>query len=348
MYYSELVRREQYDLDGQEVRQYFPADQVIAGVLDTNSRMYGVTFRSVTMELWHPSVRAYEMLSGGTMIGRFYLDLYPRPGKETNGASHMAVRVGSPTQTPESVIVAAVSGGQQGDPGLMSHDEVRTLFHEFGHLMHSMFASRARWYGINGLPVEADAVEVASMMTEEWIWDAKTLQTFARHYKTGAAIPTALVQRMRRAAEFGKALAVRRQIGLSKVSLSYHDRDPGAWDPFALGKEITSRYVPFTTLPDTHFEAAFTHLGNLLYASAYYGYLWSQVIAKDLFGQFDSNDLLAPVRARRYREAVLAPGSSKPARELFEDFLGRPFTIAAWERWLNEETAQPAKTAPDR
>jgi thimet oligopeptidase len=343
LYYTNLVRRELYDLDGQQVRQYFPAEQVIAGVLDVNARLYGVTFRSVKMELWHPSVRTFELFEGARMIGRLYLDLHPRPGKVNSGALHSGVRIGSARQTPESIIVAAVPGGQPGDPGLMSHEEVRTLFHEFGHLMHSQFASRARWIGINGLPQEADANEVPSMMAEEWIWDAKVLQTFARHYKTGAPIPAALVAQMRSASEFGKALEARRQLAFSRVSLSYHDRDPGSLDTSAMYRQVTSATLPLTMHPDGHRELSIPHWSNPNYGATYYTYLWSSVIAKDLFGQFDKKNLLAPAGARRYREAVLTAGSSKPAQELFEDFLGRPFTMTAWERWLKEESPTTKK-----
>ena len=158
LYYAELVKREQYDVNAHEVRQYFPFEKVIAGVLDVNARIYGVEFRAVSMPLWHPSVRAFEMVENGDFVGRFYLDLHPRPGKPTTGASHVRVRIGSARHTPESAIIAAVSGGD-GGPGLMSHEEVRTLFHEFGHLVHSLTASRARWQGVDGMPVEADAVE---------------------------------------------------------------------------------------------------------------------------------------------------------------------------------------------
>lgn len=341
-YYTNLVKQERYEVDAQRVRQYFAFDRVVPAVLDLASRMYGVTFREVTVPTWHASVRAYELVEDGRLVGRFYLDLHPRPNKGGTGASMRGVRAGSPRQTPEAIIIAALSGGVQGDPGLMGLNEVRTLFHEFGHLVHFLTASRSRWYGLNGLPTESDVVEAPSTMLEEWMTDANVLQTFARHYQTNEVIPDALVAEAVRANEFGKALAARRAANLSAIALTLHTRPATGMDTHAVFLELSTRHLPYGQTAETHMEAGWTHLGNPLYTSAYYTYLWSQVIAKDLFTQFDRSDLLAPGPARRYRELILAPGSAKPAARLIQDFLGRPFRIDAWEQWLNDEGWAPA------
>ena len=189
-FYKSLIQREQYDVDQQLVRQYFPSNRVIPGILNVLTRLYGVTFKRVNdMPVWHPSVQVYELVENGVTIGRCYLDLYPRENKAGTGANHRGVRTASARQTPESVITAALPGGVEGDPGLMSHDDVRTLFHEFGHLVQFISASRSRWRGLNGFPAETDANEVTSMLAEEWINDGRTLQTFARHHQTGEPIP---------------------------------------------------------------------------------------------------------------------------------------------------------------
>jgi thimet oligopeptidase len=342
-YLSEQVRKRSYDFDSQSVRPYFAADRVLQGVLDVSSRIFAVTYRPVTgMVVWHPSVRVYEMLDDGRLIGRVYLDLYPRPGKSSN-AFTSAVRQGAAGKhIPEAVLVSSLSGGRADDPGLMTHDEVRTLFHEFGHVVHRLVGAQRTWYGMSSGRLERDFVEAPSQMLEEWIWDPATLASFATHYQTGEPIPEKLVVQMRRASEFGQGLDVRGQMVLARVSLSLHDRDPKRVDATALFKEIHNRYLPYSYIDGTHRELAFTHLANPGYASAYYTYMWSLVIAKDLLTGFDKNNLSAPGAARRYRDAIFAPGSSKPAASLVRDFLGRPFNANAWEEWLNRET--PAGT----
>jgi thimet oligopeptidase len=278
------------------------------------------------------------MLDGGAVIGRFYFDTHPRPNKQNNNAITSAVRSGvDGRQRPEVVLVAAFPGGQPGDPGLMTHEEVAAFFHEFGHAIQSLVSSRP-WYG-TGRVTERDFIEAGSQMFEEWTWDPATLATFAKHYQTNEPIPAALVNRMRRANEFGQALGVRQQMLFAKLSLSLHDRDPKSVDSTALIRDITNRYLPFPYVEGTHRQTAFTHLANRNYTSSYYTYMWSLVIAKDLFSQFDRKNLLAPGIARKYRDTMLAPGGSKPAADLVRDFLGRPFNAKAWEEWLNRESS---------
>jgi thimet oligopeptidase len=340
-YYSELVRKSSYDFDSQRVRPYFPFAQVLPGVLDVSSRIFGVTFAPVTgVEAWHPSVRVYEMRADGTLLGRVYLDLHPRPGKAGTGANVNTVRFGqSGRSIPEAVLTASLPGGQPGEPGLMTHDEVRTLFHEFGHVVHRLSGGHQRWQRLSSVAMERDFAEAPSQMLEEWIWDPTTLATFAKHHQTGEPIPAALVRQMRRASEFGQGLEVRGQMVLARMSLSLHDRDPKGLDTSALWTQVHNRYMPIPYPPNSHREATFPHIGQAGYGSAYYTYMWSMVIAKDMFSAFDGKDLIAPNVARRYRETVFAPGSSKPAADLVRDFLGRPFTFDAWERWLNQAVA---------
>jgi thimet oligopeptidase len=186
---------------------------------------------------------------------------------------------------------------------------------------------------------ERDFIEAPSQMFEEWTWDPATLALFARHYQTNEPIPPTLVAQMRRASEFGKGMFVRQQMIVARLSLSLHDRDPKTVDSTALLREITNKYVPFKYVEGTHRQAAFVQLANSNYSSSYYTYMWSLVIAKDFFSQFDPSNLLSPIVARRYRDMILAPGGSKPAAALASDFLGRPFNATAWEKWLNREAS---------
>ena len=341
-YYADLVRRARYSFDSQSVRPYFSYERIRAGVMDVSSRLFGVSFKPApNLPTWHPSVESYEVLRQGTVIGRLYLDVHPRAQKANSGASVAPVRRGTwGVHIPEAVLTASVPGGVPGDPGLMTHDQVRTMFHEFGHVIHAVVGGQGRWHGINGIDIEGDVAEAPSTMLEEWIWDAPTLATFARHYQTDQPIPADLVQQMRRAGEFGRGLDSQRQAFLSKVSLSLHDKNQGAVDSTAVVREVSLKYNSmYPWIDGTYFQAQFTHLANGLYTSSYYTYLWSRVVAKDLFSQFDRTNLLAPAVAQRYRDAVLAPGGSKPAADLIGDFLGRPFRFDAYERWLNGENA---------
>ncbi len=339
-YWSQVVQREQYDFDARQARRYFPYDRVEQGMLDVATRIFDVQFRRVEgVPVWHPSVKAFEMLEQGKVVGRFYFDMHPRPGK-FNHAAMFAVRTGTIGRLPEAALVCNLPGGVPGDPGLMDPDDVRTVFHEFGHLIHHLVASHHRWVGISGITTEWDFVEAPSQMLEEWMRDPATLASFAKDYETGEPIPAALVTRMDRATDFGKALGVRRQMVFARISLGLHDQPPGTVVPDSLVLETEARYEPFPPMPETHFEAGFGHLTG--YSAVYYTYMWSLVIAKDLFSTFDRTRLMAPGVARRYREVVLAPGGSMPAADLLKNYLGRPFNFDAWRRWLDEEQAPPA------
>lgn len=335
-YYSELVRKASYDFDSQTVRPYFAFDRVKQGLFDVTSKLFGVSYRLLKdAPVWDPSVEAYELLEDGKLVGRFYLDMHPRPNKY-NHAAQFGLRTGvAGRQIPESSLVCNLPGGQPGDPGLMTHGDVVTFFHEFGHLVHALLGGRHQWVGIGGTNVEQDFVEAPSQMLEEWTWDPATLALFAKHYQTNEPIPAALVRQMRRASEFGKALGVRQQMIYAKLSLSVYDRDPKTVDTNALVKELTNKYRPTPYVEGTHFQTAFGHLDG--YSAVYYSYMWSLVIAKDFFSQFDRANLLAPDVARRYRNSILAPGGSKPADQLVRDFLARPFDFKPWQEWLNRE-----------
>ncbi|HEY7292973.1 MAG TPA: M3 family metallopeptidase [Vicinamibacterales bacterium] len=336
-YYAELVRKADFAFDSQTVRPYFAFDRVKQGLFDVTGRLFGVSYRKIDVPVWDPSVEAYEMVdaSGGRVIGRFYLDMHPRANKY-NHAAEFGIRTGlTGRQLPEAALICNLPGGQAGDPGLMTHDDVVTFFHEFGHLVHALVSGRHDWIGISGISTEQDFVEAPSQMLEEWTWDPATLATFAKHYETNQPIPEALVRQMRRANEFGKALNVRQQMLYARLSLSVYDRAPKSVDTTALVKELTNSYTPYPYVEGTHFQTSFGHLDG--YSAVYYTYMWSLVIAKDLFGQFDRSNLLAPGVAKRYRDTILAPGGSKPAATLVSDFLGRPFDFKAWESWLNQD-----------
>ncbi|HEU4336692.1 MAG TPA: M3 family metallopeptidase, partial [Nocardioides sp.] len=327
-YYSELVRREQYDVDGQVVRTYFPFEQVRQGLLDVTGRLFGLGWTPVPREeagTWHEEVASYDVDLDGTRIGRIHLDLHPREGKFKHAAQFDLVKGIAGEQLAEGVLVCNFNRG------LMEHDEVVTLFHEFGHLVHHVLAGQGEWARFSGVATEWDFVEAPSQMLEEWAWDADVLATFARN-EAGETIPADLVAAMRRADQFGKGLYAVQQMSYAARSYWFHASPHD--DLTSYGDELQRRYSVFPPLEGAHMHCAFGHLDG--YSSGYYTYMWSLVIAKDLFSAFDADDLFAPDVALAYRDKVLAQGGRKDAADLVADFLGRPYSFDSWAAWLAE------------
>ncbi|WP_068115217.1 M3 family metallopeptidase [Nocardioides dokdonensis] len=325
-FYTEVVRRERYEVDAHEVRRYFDFTRVRQGLLDVTGRLFGLTWTPVPdAPTWHDDVAAYDVALAGAdgPLGRIHLDLHPRPGKYNHAAQFDLVPGVEGRQLPEGVLVCNFGRG------LMEHSEVVTLFHEFGHLLHHVLAGRHQWVRFSGVATEWDFVEAPSQMLEEWAWDADVLAGFATD-ADGRAIPAALVAQMRAAEEFGKGVHARTQMYYASISYRFHAERPE--DLTARSRELSEQYAVWAALPGTHFHCGFGHLGG--YTSAYYTYMWSLVIAKDLFSAFDAEDLFAPEVTTRYRDRVLAAGGSKDAADLVEDFLGRPYEPAAFTAWL--------------
>lgn len=324
LYYEELVRQERHDVDAQQVRTYFDFARVRQGLLDVTARLFGIEYVEATdVTPWHEDVTAYDVLRDGERIGRIHLDLHPREGKYKHAAQFTLVDGLAGRQLAEGALVCNFSRG------LMEHDHVVTLFHEFGHLVHHVLAGAGEWTRFSGVATEWDFVEAPSQMLEEWAWDADVLRTFAVS-PTGEPIPAALVERMRAADDFGKGYHARTQMFYAAMSYWFHTSRPA--DLTAEMRSLQERYSPFPPIPDTHMFASFGHLSG--YSSAYYTYMWSLVIAKDLFSAFDPDNLFAPDVAGRYRDRVLAPGGSRDAADLVADFLGRPYTFDAYAAWL--------------
>ena len=334
-YYIRRVRDERYGFDERAVRDYFPYSRVKESVFGISTTLFGVTFRPVKVPVWHPTVETYDVIENAAVIGRIYLDMFPRKDKYQHFRSG-TIRIGlAGRQLPEAILVCNMPVPGPNDPALMTPQLARTFFHEFGHLLHTIFSGRQRWAGL-ARNAEGDFVEAPSQMLEEWWRNPKVLTRFARHYKTGEPIDASLVERMGRAERFGEASNTRVQLSLASLSLELHSGGSNV-DSDAVLQETFRKYAmrPF---PDgAHFQCSFTHLGNPGYASAYYTYLWSLVIARDLLTGFNPNNLLDPVPAGKYRRAVLEPGGSKPAAQLVEDFLGRPFNFKAYQTWLQGE-----------
>lgn len=336
-YYDNLVLTDLFAFDPQSIRPYFNFADVQQGLFKLTQEMFGVTYRRVHgLNLWHPDVTAWDVYDGKERIGRFYLDLHPRPDKYGH-AAQFDYRTGiKGKRLPQAALVCNFPNPRDSDDGvaLMEHDQVVTYFHEFGHLLHTIFSGHKQWIGSSGITTEWDFVEAPSQMLEEWCYNADALRIFARHYQTGEPIPSTLVEKLRRAGEFGKGYDTAHQTFYAAVSLNYYNRDPGEIDTTKLMVELQKKYSPFPYEEGTHFQCSFNHLNQ--YSAIYYTYLWSKVIAKDLFSKFEANGVLNTRTARRYREAVLNPGGSKKAADLVADFLGRPYSFDAFQKWLEK------------
>lgn len=342
-HYTERIKAEQYGFDAQEARPYLEYARVKQGVLDTTAKMFGIRYRKVDgAPVWHSEVDVYDVLEGDRLLGRIYLDMHPREGKYKHYAQFPLVNGVEGKRLPEGVLMCnfprppkdadAVAKGNNA-PALMELSDVETFFHEFGHLLHHVLGGHTRWAGVSGVATEWDFVEAPSQMLEEWIFDPEVMQSFARHIDTNQPIPAELVKKAKAADEYGKGLWVRQQMFYAAVSLDFHAMDPQGLDTTRKMAELQERYTPFRHVEGTFFHESFGHLDG--YSAIYYTYMWSLVIAKDLFSVFQREGLMNPAPAKRYRQRVLEPGGSKPAAELVTDFLGRPYAFDAYEKWLN-------------
>jgi thimet oligopeptidase len=335
-YTKEQLRRSKYNFDSQSVRPYLPYDNVKKGIMDAAAQLFQVSFsQEPNVPAWDPSVETWDVMDHGKMIGRFYLDMHPRPGKFSHAEMVPVLDGVRGKQLPEAALVCNFPKPTADDAGLMEYGDVETFFHEFGHLMHHILGGQQQWAGISGITMEADFGEAPSQMLEEFVRSPQLLATFAHHYKTGEPIPAELVARMNRASAFGRAGYVAAQISYTAISYDIYKDKPQDVNLDAVILEDTKRYTLFKPVEGTHMYASFGHLSG--YSSAYYTYMWDKVIAEDFFDQFDQSKLLAGDAPMRYRRVVLEPGGSMSANDLVKNFLGRPQNMTAIEHWMGEE-----------
>jgi len=334
-YWYEQFRRSAFDFDSQSVRPYFPYAQVEAGVLATAARLFKIEFRRVEAAAWHADVSVFDVFDGGKRVGRFYLDMHPREGKDKWFSAAPIVTGVRGRALPEAALICNFPAGDENDPGLLQYNDVVTYFHEFGHLMHAILGGHTEWAGLSGFATEGDFIEVPSQLLEEFFRDEKLLQSFAKHYQTGEVLPSETIKKMKLAGAFGRADWVRSQLYYTTLSLDLHDQDPAGLDLDATTKRLYQTLQPWTWSEGNRMCASFGHLTG--YSSNYYTYAFDKVIALDFFAQFDPADLLGCDAGARYRKTVLEQGGSKPGREMVRDFLGRDEEFSAFSSWLNEE-----------
>jgi thimet oligopeptidase len=322
---SPKVQQKFYDYDPQEARQYFAYDNVRDGILKLTEDLFQVDIRPWDTPTWNEDVETYEMLAGGKVIGRFYFDSHPRPGKYTH-ANMIPLRPGVPGEPPVAALVMNFPKGDH-TTGLMEHDQVETFLHEFGHMIHGMFGGTQKWFGQSGIATEWDFVEAPSQMLENWVYDYDTLAGFAVNAQ-GETIPRALVEKMNKARYFNAGMGDMTQLGYSNISLQFH-QNPVPEDLGKAAREWRDAYAVIPSPDYVQMQDSFGHLNG--YSAIYYTYRWSKVIADDLFTRFQAAGLRDAKTSADYRKLVLEPGGTKPAAALVHDFLGRDVSLDAYK-----------------
>ncbi|GHA01565.1 Zn-dependent oligopeptidase [Arenicella chitinivorans] len=325
-YLSNIIREQDYKLDAKEVRQYFDYDKVRDGIIALSEDLFTLKIEPSDAATWHESVEAYDVFESDKLIGTFFLDSHPRDGKFTH-AAQFGIQLGKKGETlPEAALLMNFP------KGLMEHGQVETFLHEYGHLLHFIFAGQND-IGYSRFQSESDFGEAPSMMLEEWVWDYDTLKRFATN-EEGEVIPKALVEKMNQARYFGQALGVATQLTYTALSFDLYNRNPEGIDLVAFEKDIFERYSPYGYDDGTHMFAAFGHLNG--YGAKYYTYQWSSSIAEELLSRFKEEGLRDPKTAQDYRNLVLAKTGTKSAAELVRDFLGRDFSVEAYAKKLSQ------------
>jgi thimet oligopeptidase len=344
-YYDAQVRKREYGVDPAAVAEYFPIGDVIEGLFELTAEVLGLRYVPVAeTKAWHPDVLLYEVHDGSSdeLLGHFYADLHPRPNKYGHAAAFPLVighRAADGSYVrPVSAIVANLPKPTAAEPSLLRHNDVVTLFHEFGHILH-MTLTKAEFTRFSAADTEWDFVEAPSQIMEHWTWDAGVLSRFARHHRTGEPIPSRLVEQLVAARDLDLGILTLRQCSLGLLDFELHA--PGEDKDI---DEITRRTFEVSGLPfveSTFFPASFGHiLGG--YDAGYYGYLWAKVFGDDMFSRFEEAGVTDPGVGREYRRAILEPNGSKDAADLLRDFLGREPSKDAFLRHLGIEDAAAA------
>jgi thimet oligopeptidase len=326
-YYANQLKKRDYAVDEEVVREYFPSERTVEKMFEVYSTLLGVKFiPQPKASTWAPDVKLYEIRDSkdNHFIGNFFTDFIPRPGKYGHAAAftlHSGRMINGQYSKPISAIVANFNPPSNGRPSLLSHDEVETLFHEFGHIMHQTL-TKAPYSSLSGSSVAQDFVEAPSQMLENWVWDPGILKMISGHYQNiEEKMPDDLIAKLVKTRDFNRGYFYTRQLlfGIYDMTLHTSEKD---LDPTTTYRDLYKKIATIDPVPNTHFPATFGHLMGG-YDAGYYGYLWSEVFAEDMFTQFEKAGLLNSKVGRRYRDDILEQGDVYPADKLLVNFLGR-------------------------
>jgi thimet oligopeptidase len=327
MYYTARLLDEKFKVDEDKVKEYFELQNVIKGLFAVYQRIYNLSFtEDLHPSVWNADVQAFNVIDNASkkMIGYFYLDLYPRDNKYKHAACFPitpACNAPGGRQLAAAALICNFPKSSPDQPSLMTHGEVQTIFHEFGHLMHAM-VSETELGALSGTSVATDFVEAPSQIMENWVWNKQVLSLFAKHYKTGEMIPSDLLDRMIASKRATSGILALQQVFYGSLDFTLNDGFKIADNHSIpdLVKQLQNSITLYPYVDGSHFEASFGHLTN--YGSQYYGYLWSLVYAQDMYSVFES-DPLSPAIGNRFRKMVLAKGGSDDPLNLVKNFLGR-------------------------
>jgi len=340
-YYSNILLKEKYDLDQNLVKEYFPTDEVIDGLFQIAQHLFQVEFEEVNNpSVWYEDVRMFNVKKDGKVISRFYTDLYPRPNKFSHAACFPMI-AGKETpegyQMPVATLVCNFPAPTEDTPSLLTHNEVETFFHEFGHVLHNVLTTTAL-SSHSGTSVSRDFVEAPSQIFENWTWNYDALKLFAKNYQTGEVLPESLFEKMVAAKNVGSGLSNTQQVFYGMIDFTLHDKyDPtSATTTTEIVAELQDKITLYPYLEGTHMQAAFGHLMG--YAAGYYGYLWSLVYAQDMFSVFEENGVMDVETGLRYRDIILTNGGSRDELEMVVEFLGREPNQDAYFRSIGLES----------
>ncbi|TLX59096.1 oligopeptidase A [Stutzerimonas nosocomialis] len=338
-YYSEKLRQQRYSLNQEAVREYFPVDKVLSGLFAIVQRLYGIEIHELEdFDSWHPDVRLFEIRENGEHVGRFFFDLYARSNKRggawMDGARDKRRTALGELQTPVANLVCNFTPPVGERPALLTHDEVTTLFHEFGHGLHHLLTrvEHAGASGING--VAWDAVELPSQFMENWCWEPEGLALIAGHYQTGEALPRQMLDKMLAAKNFQSGMVMVRQLEFSLFDFELHATHGDGRSVLDVLDTIRDEVAVIRPPANNRFPNSFAHIFAGGYAAGYYSYKWAEVLSSDAYSRFEEEGVFNAETGRAFRDAILARGGSQEPMVLFVDFRGREPSIDALLRHL--------------
>jgi thimet oligopeptidase len=340
-YFLKQLLDTKYQLNTDTVKQYFEMNNTVQGMFAVYKKLLNIDVKETTgVPTWYKKVKSYEMLKDGVKIGTFYFDLYPRMNKYTHFACFPISgysKINGKEVLPVSALICNFPEGTSSTPSLLNHSDVITLFHEFGHLVHSMLG-RSELASLGPFNVKGDFVEAPSQFLENWCWEYESLKIFAKNYKTGAPLPLELFQKMKKAQLVNSGVYYERQVYLGLIDFTFEDKyaETQKMSPLETSKKLFAmNQIPF---PDgSHFICSFTHLSG--YAANYYGYLWSRVFAQDMFSVFQKNGVMDSATGLRYRKEILESAATNEEADKLKAFLGREPNSDAFLKSIGVEKA---------